>query len=75
MNFELLIEIYNLRSELVHGSKISYDNYSEECFVAMTYLEKIVRRALLEYVKLIDSGLSKKQIIKQLDGVCGSNGP
>ena len=67
MNFELLKEIYNLRSRTVHKAEISQNKHSEEYFLANMYLEKIVKRALLKYVELVDSGLTKKQIISQLD--------
>ena len=65
--FEFLKEIYRLRSELIHGSYISLDMFSEEFTGTQMYLEQIVRRALLEYIELVDSGLSKKQIVEQLD--------
>jgi len=47
--------------------------FSEEYTGARMYLENIVRRALLEYIKFADSGLTKKQIIKQLDSIASSN--
>jgi len=71
--FEFLKEIYHIRSELIHGSDISFDSFSEEFTGARMQLEKIVRSALLEYIDLVDSGLTKKQIIKQLDSIRRTN--
>lgn len=67
--YEFLKYIYRLRSESIHGSKISLDMFSEKHTGDRLKLEEIVRHALLEYVELIDSGHAKKEIIRQLDSV------
>ena len=73
--FESLKEIYNYRSKLVHGSDISFDLSSEDNnYGAIMWLESICKRALLEYIELVSSGLSKQKIIKKLDMMALGNG-
>jgi len=67
--FETLKEIYNYRSKLVHGSDISFDLFSEDDYGVVFWLEIISKHALLEYIELVSSGLSKKEIIAKLDAM------
>ena len=65
--FEALKEIYNYRSKLVHGSEIPLDLYDDDNYGIILWLQKITGNALLEYIELVYSGLSKKEIIAKLD--------
>lgn len=65
--FEFLKNVYNIRSRLVHGTEISFQQYSSEDASVIFELQNIVAVALVTYVELIDSGLNKKQIIEKLD--------
>ncbi|MCV0401652.1 MAG: hypothetical protein K5777_06720 [Nitrosopumilus sp.] len=65
--FDFLKKVYNIRSSLVHGSEISFRTFSREHVDIVLNLENIVKRALLEYLEFVNSGLSKKEIIGKLD--------
>jgi hypothetical protein len=65
--FEFLKNVYNIRSRLVHGTEISLQMYSSENTNIIFNLQNIVAIALVEYIELVNSGFSKKQIIEKLD--------
>ena len=65
--FEFLKQIYSIRSNLIHGSEINIEGFLDDDYGIILSLESIVKRALLEYIELVYSGLSKKEIIAKLD--------
>lgn len=67
--FEFLKQIYSIRSNLVHGSEISFEGLLDDDYGIILSLENIVKRALLVYVELVYSGLTKKDIIAKLDSM------
>ncbi len=67
--FEFLKQIYSIRSNLIHGSEINIEGFLDDNFGTIMILEGIVTRALLEYIELVYSGLSKKEIIAKLDSM------
>ena len=67
--FEFLKQIYSIRSNLIHGSEINIEGFLDDDYGIILSLEGIVKHALLEYIELVYSGLSKKDIIAKLDSM------
>ena len=67
--FEFLKQIYGIRSNLIHGSQINIEGFLDDDYGTILYLKSIVNHALLEYIELVYSGLSKKNIIAKLDSM------
>ena len=67
--FEFLKQIYSIRSNLIHGSEINIEGFLDDDYGIILHLESIVNHALLVYIELVYSGLSKKDIIAKLDSM------
>ena len=67
--FEFLKQIYSIRSNLIHGSEINIEGFLDDDYGIILRLESIVNHALFEYIELVYSGLSKKDVIAKLDSM------
>ena len=65
--YEFLKSVYEIRSDLIHGSDIVLDEGTEEETGVVLSMDAITRKVLMRYIDLIDSGLNKEQIIQRLD--------
>jgi len=64
--YNFLKDVYDARSDLIHGTDIRLD-YGSDYFVLKNKLEPIAKDVILNYINLVSQGKDKVAIIEYID--------